>query len=135
MNGSSLDDWTKEFVAALQLERRDESMLVSALPALCDELTALVGAAGADALLARSLHLARLSHPAVARIVPPPPSCEEVGAFLRATDATGLHAIVIPIGGQVLALLAGFIGDELTRNQLARVSLSSRDTPTGGFGR
>src|SRR5512134_1292434 len=113
MNRASLDDWTKEFVAALKLEQRDESTLVSALPALCNELTALVGTPGADALLARSMHLARQSHPVVARIVPsrPPPSCKEVGSFLRAIDGTGLHEIVIPIGGQVLALLARFIGE------------------------
>src|SRR6185295_2561279 len=107
MNVATLDDWANRFVATVKAEQRDESTLVSALQRLCSELTALVGSAGADALLARAMHLAGQSHPAVARAVSGArPTCEKIGEFLRAVDGANVNEIVIPIGGQVLALLA-----------------------------
>lgn len=135
MNGASLDEWTQRFLATATTAQADESF-VSALQALCNEFTALVGRPGADALLARAMHLARQSNPAVARVgSDAPPSCEGIGEFLSAVDAPSVNEIVIPIGGQVLALLAGFIGDELTRNLLARLSRDRPGDPNEGFGR
>jgi len=136
MRRATVDDWTEGFLAHVRLQREQPTSPVRGLQELCNELTVLVGRRGADALLARAVHLARQGSPDMERVVSePPPSCEGIGDLLHALDETSVQAIAPLIGGQVLTVMARFIGDELTRNLLARISATGPRNPSGSSGR
>ena len=136
MRRATVEDWTEGFLARMRLQRDQPVSPVRGLQELCNELTALVGRGGADALLARAVHLARQRSPDMERVVSePPPSCEGIGDLLHALDEASVQAIAPLIGGQVLTVVARFIGDELTRNLLARISPTGPSSPSGSSGR
>jgi hypothetical protein len=118
------------------MQSEQSGSAVRALQNVCNALTAVMGRRGADALLARALYLASQSDIAIGGLVPEGRrDCESISEALHATSGAKADSMAIALGGQLLAVVAQIIGEELTRNLLVRIPATGPTDPTENFGR
>ena len=99
----------------------DPATLARAFDVLCDNLREhlepLLGVNGVRALFGRGLHLAKASHSWLAPVqLAPPPGCalQHVEDVAATESALAIRAGLAAIVAEDLALLFGFIGEDLT---------------------
>jgi hypothetical protein len=109
------------------IERPGEQLLLAAraYERLSDRLAPLIGAAGLEALLVRSVKLTKVDHPSLADYVVGESTdgqdaspAQRLRACLAAVDATVASSVVISLYGTLHGLLRALIGQELVRQIL-----------------
>ena len=126
------DDWASAFLATAETQGAGNRARATVLRRFCDELATLLGRSGAEAMFSRAVYLARQRRPVVAPLIPNvPSSSEEIADVIERLAATESVDASAAVAGELLLLVAGFIGVELTQRVLARIRPPATSRPRG----